>query len=546
MKITMFSPPIHKIRYFNPRIVNTSLFMDMDYDYAVIGSGFGGSVAAYRLSAKGYRVLVLEKGKRWRPDQFPKTNWNLRKWMWLPSLRFHGFFKMTFMKHVGILSGVGVGGGSLVYGNTLPRPADPFYYSGNWAGITDWKQELEPHYAEAERMLGATENKKLFDADHALGSVAEVCGKSERFEPTRVAIYFGEPEKEVPDPYFEGAGPSRHGCTFCGACMTGCRYNAKNTLDKNYLYLAEKNGVEVWPEQKVFRVEDLKGTQGVDGYRISLRDSTRFFKRRSTFTSGGVILAGGVLGTVRLLLDMKRGPLHALSDRVGDHIRTNNESLVLVHSKQKEKDFSKGVAIGSIFPPDQDTHVEAVRYGSGSGFWKLMGVPVTHGKGAVRRIGHLLGKMITVPRSWFRIYFSRNFARESFILLIMQHLDSTLAFRRGNWRLRSGLSSGEAPSAFMPVSKKLAEATAREVKGTPFVMVTEALTAIPTTAHILGGCVIGRDATEGVVDRDQRVFGYRNLYVCDGSAISSNPGVNPALTITAMTERVISKIPEKK
>lgn len=520
--------------------------MEVDYDFVIVGSGFGGSVSAYRLSEKGYRVLVLEKGRRWKPEQFPKTNWNLRKWMWLPFFRFFGFFKLTFMKHVAILSGVGVGGGSLVYGNTLPRPPDPFFNSGNWAGILDWKSELEPHYREAERMLGAAANPHLGDADLALGAVAESYKKQGEFESTRVGIYFGEPEKEVPDPYFHGAGPSRTGCTFCGACMTGCRFDAKNTLDKNYLYLAEKNGVEIIAEKKVRRLEPINGQIGKEGYRITFTDSTRLLKRTGSVTARAVVLSGGVLGTVRLLMDMKRGELDGLSDRVGDFIRTNNESLVLVHASEKQKDFSKGVAIGSIFPPDQHTHVEAVRYGSGSGFWKLMGVPMIHGKTVLGRVYRLTGYFFRRPLPWLRSYFSRNFARESFILLIMQHLDSTLKFRRGKWRMKSDLSTGKAPTAMMQVAMDLAHATAREVDGNAFVMATEAITATPTTAHILGGCVIGQSREEGVIDSEQRVFGYENLYVCDGSAISSNPGVNPALTITAMTERVMSRISRKK
>lgn len=520
--------------------------MQHDYDYIIVGSGFGGSVSALRLSEKGYKVLVIEKGKRWNPLQFPKTNWNLRKWMWLPMFRFHGIFKMTIMRHVGILSGVGVGGGSLVYANTLPRPEDAFFHSGSWSGLADWKKELEPHYLEAERMLGAAENPDLYDSDEALQEVARSYGKDDLFEPTRVGVFFGEPEVVVPDPYFDGEGPERTGCTFCGACMTGCRYNAKNSLDKNYLFLAERRGVSVLAGKKVSRVQSMDGVNGNEGYLVTIKDSTRLLKRKSQYSSKGVILAGGVLGTVRLLLNMKRRHLKGLSDMVGNHIRTNNESLVLVHSRQKEKDFSKGVAIGSIFPPDKDTHLEAVRYGNGSGFWKILGVPLTHGRSVMGRIMKLIWSLITRPIPWFRIYFSKNFAEESIILLFMQHLESTLRFRPGLFNMRTVLSSGSPPSAFISFAKELAEATSKGVDGTPFVMATEALTGTPTTAHILGGCVIGENQGDGVVNKDQQVFGYQNLYVCDGSAISSNPGVNPALTITAMTERVMSKIPDKK
>ncbi len=517
--------------------------MRHDYDYIVVGSGFGGSVSALRLTEKGYRVLVVEKGKRWHAGAFPKTNWNLLRWLWLPLFRFHGFFKMTFMRHVGILSGVGVGGGSLVYGNTLPRPEAAYFKTGSWAGLADWEKELEPYYREAERMLGATSNPELFDPDLALKEVAARYGKSDRFDPTRVAVFFGEPDREVPDPYFSGEGPRRSGCTFCGACMTGCRHDAKNTLDKNYLYLAERKGARIAAGKKAVRIVPAGGSNGREGYRVRIRDSVRIIKRKAEYSCRGVVLAGGVLGTVRLLLNMKRKHLKGLSDRLGEQIRTNNESLVLVHSRQREKDFSKGVAIGSIFPPDKDTHLEAVRYGSGSGFWKMMGVPLTHGASMIVRVSSLLRELVTRPASWLRIYTCRNFAEESFILLFMQHLDSTLRFTRGLINMRSRVSAGTAPSAFMPLARELAEATSDVVDGKPFVMITEALTGTPTTAHILGGCVIGRDPGTGVIDQDQQVFGYKNMYVCDGSAISANPGVNPALTITAMTERVMGKIP---
>lgn len=520
--------------------------MQLDYDYIIIGSGFGGSVSALRLTEKGYRVLVIEKGKRWEPEAFPETNWKLKKWLWLPILNFRGIFKITIMRHVGILSGVGVGGGSLTYCNTLPRPREMFFQSGSWDGIADWKTELEPHYTEAERMLGATENPALYDSDLALKAVAERFGKAEEFEPTQVAVYFGEPEEEVPDPFFEGKGPRRAGCNHCGGCMTGCRYNAKNTLDKNYLYLAEKGGAELRAEKKVIRVEALKSESSGEHYRVTVKDSSGWNRKRTRISAGAVVFAGGVLGTVRLLMNLKNSYLPRISKRLGAEIRTNNESLSLVHSTQKEKDFSKGVSIGSIFPADEDSHIEAVRYASGSGFWKLMGVPMTHGRTVVGRILKLFWRLLRKPGSWLRIYFSRDFAKESVILLFMQHLDSTLRFKRGLFNLRSSLSTGPAPSASIPLARELAEATAAEVEGTPFVMSTEAVLGTPLTAHILGGCVIGRAANEGVIDKNHKIFGYENLYVCDGSAISANPGVNPALTITAMTERAMSKIPVKK
>lgn len=516
------------------------------YDYIIIGSGFGGSVSALRLSQKGYKVLVIEKGPWWKPEDFPKTNWNLRKWLWLPSLRFFGFFKITFLRHVGILSGVGVGGGSLVYANTLPRPRKAFFKSGSWADIQDWQTQLEPYYVTAEQMLGATPNPKLFDADLVLQELAKQTNCEKGFESTNVGVFFGEPEETVPDPYFKGQGPDREGCRHCGACMTGCPHNAKNSLDKNYLFLAQAHGAEIIAKHKVTQVVPHGNNDGAEGYTVTFKNSFSLLSRKKYHVSTkGVIFAGGVLGTVRLLLNMKQKYLTKLSNKTGDDIRTNNESLIYVVSKDSSKDFSAGVAIGSIFPSDENSHIEPVRYGAGSNFWKLMGVPLTFGSNIFVRMWKLLFHLIRHPISWLRIYFTKNFSERSIILLFMQHLDSTLKFKKGLFNLTSHISTGIAPSAFIPEAKELAEKASKIINGKPFVLSTEALTGIPTTAHILGGAVIGKTKETGVIDKNHKVFGYENMYVCDGSAISANPGVNPSLTITAMTELAMSKIEKK-
>ncbi len=516
------------------------------YDYIIIGSGFGGSVSALRLSEKGYKVLVIEKGNWWSPNDFPKTNWHLKKWLWLPSLHFFGFFKLTFMRHVGILSGVGVGGGSLVYANTLPRPNSAFFKSGSWAGIMDWESKLEPHYLTAEKMLGATKNPKLFDADLALQELAKQSNCKDSFEPTNVGVFFGDPEETVPDPFFNGKGPDRQGCKHCGACMTGCPHNAKNSLDKNYLYLAMQNGVKVIAKNKVTKVKPNGNSNGSDGYVVTYRSSkTMFLSKKHRVTSKGIVFSGGVLGTVRLLLNMKHTHLPKLSTKTGDDIRTNNESLIYVVSKDNSKDFSQGVAIGSIFPSDENSHIEPVRYGAGSNFWKLMGVPITFGRNIFVRAGKLLYHLLRHPVSWLRIYTTKDFAKRSVILLFMQHLDSTIKFKSGLFNLKSRISTGKAPTAFIPEAKELAEKTADIINGKAFVLSTEALTGIPTTAHILGGAPIGTSVETGVINKNHEVFGYNNMYICDGSAISANPGVNPSLTITAMTEFAMSKIKKK-
>ncbi len=521
--------------------------MNHSYDYVIIGSGFGGSVSALRLAEKGYKVLVLEKGKWYGAEDFPKSNWRLRKWLWLPKLRFFGIMKLSFFRHVTILSGTGVGGGSLVYANTLPMPKKNFFTSGNWNGLADWQTELAPFYKIARRMMGATKNPRLFEGDLALKKLAIDIGMEGHFEATDVSVFFGEPGEQVPDPFFNGKGPGRAGCIFCGGCMTGCRHNAKNSLDKNYLHLAQQSGAEIWAEKKVTGVEPLDRASGNTGYKVHFRSSTSFFKNKDSVTANGVVFASGVMGTVPLLLRMRRKSLPRLSQRVGCDVRTNNESLIPVTHTGGTKDLSEGVAIGSILHTDIDSHLEPVRYSKGSGFWRWLLVPMVHGKNTFTRLLKIAGQWLSHPRTYFRLTFVKDWAKSTSVLLFMQHLDSTLRFSLG----RSGFvktvvkKGGNAPSAFIPRAGELAEKYGHILDAKPTAFFLEPLAGIPSTAHILGGAVMGEDPSRGVIDKNNRVFGYENMMVCDGSMISANPGVNPSLTITAIAERAMSLIPEK-
>ncbi|MBN1299955.1 MAG: GMC family oxidoreductase [Melioribacteraceae bacterium] len=513
------------------------------YDYIVIGSGFGGSVSALRLAEKGYKVLVIEKGKWYKSDDFPKSNWNLKRWLWIPTLRFFGFFKITFYRHIGILSGVGVGGGSLVYANTLPIPKKEFFVADSWSNLTDWESELMPHYQTARTMLGVTKNPKEEYGDKILSSVAEDIGKKDQYELTDVAVYFGEPDKVVPDPFFNGDGPDRSGCNFCGGCMVGCRYNAKNTLDKNYLYLAIKRGAEVKAETEVINVETNNYAERK--YTITYKCSTKLLSKKYMVSCSGIIFAGGVLGTVPLLLKLKNTTFPRISEKIGTGIRTNSESLLGITSPSNGADFSKGIAISSIVHTDAFSHVEPVRYPSGSGFWRLQVLPLVEGKNIFTRFFKIIIKIIAEPMKSAKLYFVKDWASKTQILLFMQTINSTLKFEKGWFRMRSKMENGKAPTAFLKEARELSARFAVKTGGTPGALLTETILGIPTTAHILGGCTMGKNAESGVIDKDNKLFGYENIYVCDGSMISANPGVNPSLTIAALTERAMSKIPVK-
>lgn len=524
--------------------------LEKHWDWIIIGSGFGGSVSALRLAEKGYRVLVIEKGRRFGPQDFPKTNWDVRRWMWNPGLGLRGIFQMSFLRHVTVLHGVGVGGGSLVYANTLPLPKDNFFTASSWSALADWKQQLEPHYETARRMLGAAPNPRMTYGDGVLQEIAADMGREECFHPTDVAVYFGEPGKRVSDPYFDGEGPERVGCTFCGACMTGCRVGAKNTLDQNYLFLAERRGVEILPETEVTAVR----ARDAGGYEVETVSS--FGRRReSTLSADHVVFAGGVMGTIPLLLKMREDAsgLPNLSPRVGDGVRTNSESLIGIIAPGNSEDFSKGVAITSILNTDEHSHVEPVRYGPGSGFFRTLFSPHSPGPTAFTRIFGAIKSLLRHPIRWFRALTVRDLARRHQVLLYMRTLDGTLSMRLGRqWRtgFRRGTvtqldDESKAPQAYIQEATELADQFADKVDGMATNLITETVFGVPSTAHILGGACMGQTADDGVINDRHEVFGYDGLYVVDGSAVSANPGVNPSLTITALAERCMSLVPDK-
>jgi cholesterol oxidase len=526
----------------------------VDYDWVVVGSGFGGSVSALRLAEKGYSVGVLECGRRYEDEDFAESTWHMRRYYWMPKLGLRGILRMTTFKDIFVVSGSGVGGGSLGFANTLYRARPAFFSHQQWDGLAeDWEQELAPHYDTAERMLGVTTYEGIGPADALLRQFAEETGVGATWTNTRVGVYFGPAGEEVDDPYFDGGGPRRTGCVRCGQCMIGCRFGAKNTLRKNYLWFAEKLGVRIHPERMVTEIRPLGAADGSEGYEISTERSGAWFrKRRATVRARGIVIAAGALGTNKLLRDCKhRGALPLLSDRLGELVRTNSESVMAVTAPDSSRDFADSVAITSSIYPDPDTHVEVVTYGNRADSMGFLFTLMTGDGTRLTRPLLWLGQAVRHPLKLLRTLWPFGWSRRTVILLIMQSLDNAIRLVPKRRLLGRGVrlqteQDPERPNpTYIPVAEQVTNWFAEQMGGFAQDGITEALFNIPTTAHILGGAVIGSGPDTGVVGPDHRVFGYRNLLVCDGAAVPANPGVNPSLTITAMAERAMTQIPAK-
>ena len=527
---------------------------EFDYDWLVIGSGFGGSVAALRLAEKGYSVAVLECGRRFADQDFAERTADFRRYNWAPHLGMRGILRLSIFKDAFVLSGCGVGGGSLGYANTLYRARPDFYENPQWSGLADWAAELAPFYDEAERMLGVETYDRDGVADVLLREYGESIGAGDTYKRTPVGVFLGEAGKTVPDPYFGGEGPDRTGCLRCGACMIGCRHGAKNTLMKNYLWFAEKLGVKIFSERMVTDIRPLGDGSGADGYEVTHERSGALLRRgRASARARGVIVAAGALGTNRLLQRCKlNGSLTRLSDRLGHVVRTNSEAIISVTApRDSDWDFSNSVAITSSIYTDADTHIEVVTYGNGGDSQGLLRqLMVTAGRRGTRP-WHFLLAVLRHPRQAAGVFRIRGMSHKTIILLVMQSLDNSMRLRVKR-RLPGGavmLTTEQDPlhpnPDSIPAAYDAARWFAKRTGGTPYSGITEAVLGIPLTAHILGGAVIGSGPDTGVVDSQHRVFGYENLLVCDGAAVPANIGANPSLTITALAERAMTFVGAK-
>jgi cholesterol oxidase len=550
-KVLTLQPGVHN------HIIKEDQLTHETCDFVIIGSGFGGSVSAMRLTEKGYSVLVLEKGKRFQDHEFARTNLTFWKYLWLPVLRSFGILQIDLLKGVMVLHGVGVGGGSLGYANVLEIPTQATFATPAWNEPLPWGAVLKPHFKTARYMLGAVQNPELWSADLALREIADRRGRGDTFRATEVGVFFGLPEKTVPDPYFGGNGPARSGCTQCGGCMVGCRYNAKNTLPKNYLYFAERQGAQVQAEVEVRTLRPLPDGQA-DGarYEVVYRPSTRLLGRTAhRVRARSVIVAAGVLGTLSLLLDCRdrARTLPRLSLRLGERVRTNSEALLGSIARRPDVDYSKGIAITSIFNADAVTRVEPVRYSSGSDLMRLLAAPlISQGDAVPLRLVKSLAWTLRHPLDFLRAQVLPGWARHTTILLVMQNVDNRLRLRLGRSlltlfrkRLVADPDREHLLQARVDAGHDITREFARKTNGISMGSLGENVLNLPTTAHILGGCPVGHDAGSGVVDESFQVHNYPGLFVIDGSVMPANPGVNPSLTITALAEYALSRIPRK-
>ena len=537
---------------------NGSTNRPFDHDVVVIGSGFGGSVAALRLAEKGYQVHVYEAGRRFEDDDFARTSWDVRRYLWAPRLRCFGVQRIHRLPDAIVLAGAGVGGGSLNYANTLYVPPEPFFRDRQWAHITDWQAELAPHYATAQRMLGVVTNPCEGPVEALMRDTAEGLGVGASFRKTPVGVFFGEPGRQVPDPYFGGDGPARTGCTECGNCMVGCRVGAKNTLVKNYLALAERRGVTIEPLRTVVDLRPLDPAAPERGYAVTTVRSGAWAagRTRRTVTAGQVVIAAGAWGTASLLQAMRADGLPHLSERLGELTRTNSEALggAMTARVPEGVDLTRGVAITSSFNVDEDTHVENCRYGPGSNLMGALAVMQVDGGGRVPRAVRFAGKAARHPAVFARSLSNRRWSERTVIALVMQSRDNsiTVGRKRGllGWRLTSKQGHGEPNPTYLPEGnvavRALAAGLARAtgIRAWPGSSVGEVFD-VPMTAHFLGGAVISDAPESGVVDPYHRVWHYPGLHVVDGAAVSANLGVNPSLTITAQAERAMSLWPAR-
>jgi cholesterol oxidase len=524
---------------------------DFDADWLVIGSGFGGSVSALRLAEKGYRVSVLECGRRFEDAELPRSTWDVRRYFWAPRLGLKGIFRLSLFKDVSIVSGSGVGGGSLGYACTLYRPLPAFYDDPQWAGLADWELELQPHFETAERMLGVTEVAMDDPADDLLLELGEHLGVGETYAKTRVGIFFGEgPGVVSEDPFFGGEGPARSGCRACGRCMVGCPHGAKNTLVKNYLWLAERRGVTIEPERTVVDIRPVGAPDGSEGYEVvSERSGAWLRKDRRVHRTRGVVVAAGPLGTNRLLQRCRLGgSLPRLSERLGEVVRTNSEAILAVTAPDDAVDLTRRVAISGSIYPDAQTHIETVTYGDAGDSMSFLYTALVGDGTRLTRPLKWLAALLRHPLRSVRLLWPFGWSRRTIIVLVMQSLDNAIALRArrtrfGGVRLRTEQDPERPNPTFLPIANQAAEWLAERIGGVAQSSVTEALANIPTTAHILGGAIIGADPSTGVVDAGRRAFGYENLLVVDGATIPANVGVNPSLTIAALAEHAMAQLP---